>query len=159
MSQIGPKYVSWNLLKNWSLLSYPKQCKRCALWKETKFHNSIDTLAWRRPVDSKWRNTLVLSSCGSIGSRGINHLLKTGDRSGLHFLHSTNSICYDISLTSWNCRIPNYVILPLHCHQVSNLELVFSSENNWVQLCSIQIVLSLNLVYFYYLSGILPLFV
>ena len=30
-----------------------------------------------------------------------------------------------------NCRIPHYVILPLlHCHQVSNRKLVFSSENN-----------------------------
>ena len=39
---------------------------------------------------------------------------------------------------SWsNCQIRHYVILPLHCHQVSNLELVFSTENN------------LNLVYFY----------
>ena len=36
-----------------------------------------------------------------------------------------------------NCPIPHYVILPLHCHQVSNLELFFSSENN------------LNLAYFY----------
>ena len=32
-----------------------------------------------------------------------------------------------------NCQIPHYVILPLHCHQVLNLELIFSSENKWVQ--------------------------
>ena len=79
-----------------------KQCKRCALWKETKFHNSIDTFAWRRPVDSKWRITLVLSSCGAIGSRGINHLLKTGDGSGWHIVTCVRSICYEISLTLWN---------------------------------------------------------
>ena len=173
------------LTENGSLLSKTMQ----TLWKETKFHNSIDTLAWRRPVDSKWRITLVLSSCGAIGSRGINHLLKTGDGSGWHILacvlfalkfHSPCEIekiisasassvfqtpcaiaCYrelyfllEYPLNIWlifytnqlmsaslwlawtwtwkfcncrkllilrNCRIPLYVILPLHCHQVLNL--------------------------------------
>ena len=49
MSQIGPKYVSWNLLNNGSLLSKAMQT---LLWKETKFHNRIDTSAWRQPIDS-----------------------------------------------------------------------------------------------------------
>ena len=50
------------LTENGSLLSKTMQ----TLWKETKFHNRIDTPAFRRPIDSEWRITLVVELSDDI---------------------------------------------------------------------------------------------
>ena len=40
---------------------YPKQCNPLlSLWKETKFHNRIDSPAWRWPIDSGRIITLIV---------------------------------------------------------------------------------------------------
>ena len=47
--QIGPKYVSQNLLTNGSLLSQTIH----SLWKETKLQNRIDTPGERRYIQNQ----------------------------------------------------------------------------------------------------------
>ena len=50
MSQIGPKYVSWNLLKHGSLL--PKSMQTL-LWKETKQNSNHPSSAFLTPTQEK----------------------------------------------------------------------------------------------------------
>ena len=45
------------LTEKWKLTI--QKTMQTLLWKETKFHNRIDTSAWRRPIDSEWIITLV----------------------------------------------------------------------------------------------------
>ena len=53
MSQNGPTYIKWNLMKNGSLL--PKITHICG--KETKFQSRIDTPALQQMMAHGVRNT------------------------------------------------------------------------------------------------------
>ena len=113
----------------------PKPMHR--LRKETKFENRISRYPWRQLIDSEWRISLQLCySSGALGSRGNNHLLRTG--SGWHFVQSicydVNDVTgqYDISLTLWSrCKSPPLQSAKLHWYWLYWIDYIFCWKIPW----------------------------